>query len=131
MSAAGIVEFGAAVWREIRPWRRIKILRNRRREKRGLPPLPLDEEDLKVLPKGSMTYVGIATTAIGVGLRVFGIGECSVEEMATSVTACVDPTIIDRAATAVNELFEIGGLLLAAIGRRRAAKREAAALAAK
>lgn len=79
-----------------------------------------------MLPRGTMTYTGIAVTAIGVGLRVFGIGECSVEEMATAVQACVDPTLIDRLASAVNELFEVGGLIVAAIGKRRAAKREAA-----
>ena len=127
---AGTVAAGEAIWRAIAPWKRIKRARNKRRARLGKPLLTITEEDEKMLPKGSMTYTGIAVTAIGVGLRIFGVGECSVEEMATAAQACVDPTLIDRAAGAVNELFEVGGLLLAAIGRRRAAKREAAALSA-
>lgn len=123
---AGTVAAGEAIWRAIAPWKRIKQLRNRRRARRGLPLIPITQEDEKMLPRGTMTYTGIAVTAIGVGLRVFGIGECSVEEMATAVQACVDPTLIDRLASAVNELFEVGGLIVAAIGKRRAAKREAA-----
>jgi hypothetical protein len=121
----GVVQFGFDVWTAVRPWRRLKVWRNKKRAAKGLPLLPITQEDDSMLPKGSMTYTGIAVTAAGVVLRVMGVGECSAEEMATAAQACVDPVLLDRVAASVNELFEIGGLLLATLGRRRAAKREA------
>lgn len=124
-----IVDIGEAVWRRFRPWRRLKEARNKRRARRGEPLLPITEEDDQVLPKGSMTYTGVAAIAVGFGLRVAGVGECSVEEMATAAQACVDPQLVDRAIGAVNELLEVGGILLATFGRRRAAKREAVLVA--
>lgn len=125
MITPGTISIGEAVWRAIAPWKRFKQWRNKRRARRGLPPLPITSEDEKMLPKGTMTYTGIAVTAVGFGLHLLGIGECTADQMATAVQACVDPTLIDRAANAINELVEIFGLVLTAVGKRRSMKREA------
>jgi hypothetical protein len=67
---------------------------------------------------GKKTYLGIAAAGIGVVLGWLGIGEC-------------DPTVVDAACqsadalsaklvTAVNDILMVGGLALAAYGRKKA-----------
>jgi len=133
--AIAVVRIGAAVWRAIAPWKRLKQARNRRRARRGLQPLPITHEDEKMLPKGTMTYTGLAVTAIGFGLRLAGVGECApidavIDQAAAAAHACVDPGVIDRLVQGANEVLEAGGMLLATLGRLRAAKREALAVGA-
>lgn len=55
-----LFKLGWTVWTTVKPWRRLKKFRNKRRERKGKPLLPIDEEDDLMFPKGTQTYAGIA-----------------------------------------------------------------------
>jgi hypothetical protein len=124
-----IVDLGEAAWRKAAPWKRLKKAINKRRVRRGKDPLPITDEDEKMLPKNTLTYAGIAGVVIGFGLQLFGVATCTPDEVAAGAQACVDPTAIDRLVNGINEALIGGGSIVAGIGRARAEKRHAAELA--
>lgn len=80
----GLIKFGADLWLRFRPWRRLKVRRNRKREARGLPPLPLSEDDMALFPKNTMrkTGIGVATLSPILGVIAQALGapaECAPE----------------------------------------------------
>lgn len=67
-------------WRLIRPGRRIKNWRNKRRAKKGKPPLKE-----KGMLEGKKTYLGIAVFAVATLLGWLGIGgEAEATDLVTS-----------------------------------------------
>jgi len=84
MTPISIISFGATVWRALKPWKRLKVLRNKRRAKRGKPPLPITEEDELMFPKGTQTYTGIAILFLTPWAAKYGIGS---EEVTTIIVA--------------------------------------------
>ena len=90
---------------------------------------PNDEVKRMSIPKHWLSGGGIVAIVIGFGLTVFGIGECSPQEVAEAAQACVAPGTVDRMVGAVNELLIGGGAIVAAFGKKRAMKREAALVA--
>lgn len=111
----------------------------RRAEKRGERPadeaagefFQPDEVTGMQIPKHWMTGGGIVAIALGFLLTLFGIGECSVDEVAAGLQSCVAPGTVDRLVGAANELLLGVGTIVTAAGKKRAMKREAALEAAK
>jgi hypothetical protein len=131
MNLAEFVIPGFRFWRkhEIgkRLMRPIRKARNRRRERRGLPPLT-EEED--TMPKHWLSWGGIIAMGVGFGLQMLGVGECSPEELAAGAQACVDPTAVQSVVNGLSEALEGAGAIVAAIGKVRNMKREKALVAA-
>jgi len=75
---------GWKIWTTIRPWRRLKEARNARRKRKGIPPLPITEEDDLMLPKGTQTYTGLAILILTPLVAKYGIGS---EDLSLWVTA--------------------------------------------
>lgn len=121
------ISLGFKIWTTVKPWRRLKEARNRRRARLGKPPLTITEEDDAMLPNGTMTYTGavgaIATPVVVTVLNLFGVGECTLAEV-TLDPSCVGSTQL--AGMLITAAFGI----LAIVGRKRAAARHAAELAA-
>jgi hypothetical protein len=121
------VSLGYKVWTMVRPWRRLKIALNKRRARLGKPLLPITEDDDNMLPNGTMTYTGaagaIATPIVTTLLTASGIGECAAAELAAN-PQCVGASQL--AGMLITAAFGI----VAVIGRKRAAARHAAELAA-
>ncbi len=65
---------GAKLWLAVKPIRRFKAWRNRRRERKGLPPLDESFEVEDVNMEGKKTYSGIAIMIVGFVLGWLGIG---------------------------------------------------------
>ena len=78
------VTIGWKIWTTVRPWKRLKEARNRRRERKGIPPLPITEEDDLMLPKGTQTYTGLAILILTPLVAKYGIGS---EDLSLWVTA--------------------------------------------
>ena len=68
--------------------------------------------------KGKKTYLGILTIVVGLVLGWFGIGECD-PSVVDAVCQNADQ-ITTKITGAIDELLEIGGVLLAAYGRAKA-----------
>jgi hypothetical protein len=119
------VRIGEAVWRAIAPVKLIKQARNRRRVRRGLPPIPITQEDETMFKQGTMTYTGTGIAAFGpmitMGLQMFGIGECTPEALEMG---CIGASAITGA------IVTLVGAGVAVLGKIRAAKRERQAIAA-
>lgn len=89
-----------------------------------------------VFPKGSLTKTGIvvafAGPLIGAGLHALGIGDCApVADAAADAAQCVGADQIQSTIVEiVSKSMEVGGAVIAWVGRNRAAKHAAEALAA-
>lgn len=121
------VSIGYSIWTTLKPWRRLKIARNKRRARLGKPLLPLTEDDLSMLPNGTMTYTGaigaIATPIVTTALSMIGVGECTPDEL------LLDPGCVGGAQLAGMLITAAFGIV-AVIGRKRASKNAALAIAA-
>lgn len=135
-----IVDIGEAAWRKVAPWKRLKRARNRWRERRGLPPIPITDEDDKMLPQGKATYTGAALGAVSpfIGFVVAALSPplenaivalniapamCAIED-----TSCVTAGMM-AVAVATGVLTSVASWLVA-WGRRRAERRHEAELSA-
>lgn len=132
-AAQFIVELGAAAWREARPWRRLKIARNKRRARLGKPLLPLNEGDFDVLPQGKATYTGIGITVASpfISIAVNAISpvlENAIINIGMAPAMCeqADPNCVSAgmlAVTLVTGAITAIGAYVAKWGRARAEKR--------
>lgn len=137
---AGTVAVGEAIWKAIRPWRRLKIARNKRRARLGKPLLPIEPEDYTMLPKGSATYTGIGVSVAGipVGFLVAPLtnyveslivsANLAPATCAPEIDTCV-PAATMALGLVMGAFTALGGAI-STWGRKRAAKREAEAAAA-
>lgn len=103
----GLIEWGADVWLRFRPWRRFKVLRNKRRVANGKEPLPLTEDDMALFPKGTMRKTGVGLVGlapvVAMGLTFVGIGECTPEAL--------EMGCVGASAMAAGALSLVGGVL--------------------
>jgi hypothetical protein len=76
------------------------------------------QEDSSML-QGKKTYLGIAAVAIGLILSWLGIGECSPADLAAAVCESAD-AITAKIVSSLDQVLQVGGLLLAAYGRAKA-----------
>lgn len=118
----GLIEGGAKVWLHFRPWRRLKVWRNKKRAAKGKPLLELSEDDMALFPKNTMRKTGVSVAALGpiiaIVLTAVGApGECAAEAVAEG---CVAASEIAGALVTI-----LGGGLYVA-GSIRADKRAAA-----
>lgn len=89
MIPLGEVEAGLDLWLKYRPWLRMRVLIrnavNKRRARLGKEPLPpFTKETLTMIPKGVMTYTGIAILILTPLAAKYGI---SSDELSTWVNA--------------------------------------------
>lgn len=134
------VSIGAAIWRAVRPWQRLKILRNKRRARLGKPLLPITQEDYSMLPNGTATYtgaaiagagpvVGIVTTMASPVLTNLLIANNIAPAMCTAgAENCVSASALSM--TLIAGVVSLLGAWIAKWGRARAEARHAAELAA-
>jgi hypothetical protein len=127
----GEVEAGAAIWRYFRPWMHMRIAirgaRNRRRARLGKPLLPpLDAaEEVQPMPPHFVTWTGIAVTVVGIVAHAFGVPQCTADVVAAG-GACLDPSAIEKAVTALSDAAIALGPVITSIGKVRSMKREKA-----
>lgn len=121
------VFWGVRVWRAFRPWRRLKIARNKRRARLGKPLLPIEDDDMNLFPSGTMTKTGgivaMITAVLVVLLHRLGIGECSPDALAAMPT-CVGATEM------AGMIVTLGAGVLVWVGRNRAQAQHVEALTA-
>lgn len=114
----GLIKLGADVWLRVRPWRRLKVFRNKRRAAKGKPLLPLSEDDMALFPQNTMRKTGVGLVGfapvLAVGLQMLGVGECTPE--------AVEMGCVSGSAIASGLLGLLGGGLYW-IGRNRAEKK--------
>lgn len=96
------------LWMAIKPGARIKKWRNKRRAKKGKPPLNGESSMLE----GKKTYLGILITVIGFGLGWLGIGGAAEAE-----------ELVNTGYNVVSGGIQLFGLIVATYGRW-AAKQE-------
>lgn len=97
------------IWTLVKPVRRIRAFRNKRRAKKGLPLIEVDyQEDLDML-EGKKTYIGIATTLVGLLLGWLGIGGAEDAQ-----------SLVDAVVQSIDTVLQAGGLLIATYGRWKA-----------
>ena len=140
MITPATIRIGAAIWRAVAPWRRLKMLRNKRRARLGKPLLPITREDDLMLPNGSATYTGagitVAALPIGIAVTVLSpkltnliIAAGMAPEMCSPDAAnCVSASAMSIAL--ITGVVSTLGAWLVAWGRKRAEKRHDAELAA-
>ena len=65
---------------------------------------------------GKKTYLGIAAVAVGLVLSWFGIGECAPD----AVDCVTSEALTQKIMASVDQVLQVGGLLLATYGRAKA-----------
>jgi hypothetical protein len=116
---AGTVAAGRAIWLAVRPWRRLKVWRNKRRVAKGKAPLELSEDDMKLFPAGTMRKTGVGlvgfSPVVAMGLTMLGVGECTPEAVEQG---CMGASAI------AGGLMSIAGGVMYWIGFNRAKPKE-------
>ena len=130
VTAVTTIASGVRWWRRVRPVKVLKAWRQARRslkrERKGLPPLPLDEteEVMDVLP-GKKSWIGLVTVLLGVVLNMAGIGQCTPAaiEAATCVPAdtlvSMFVSLLDQVFIAIGSAMTLWGLAMKEIRERR------------
>lgn len=127
MSVAKAVLQGAKIWMAVRPVRSaqkaVRRLRNKRRERRGLPLLDTEfaaDKEFGMLLKGKLSWTGLGVIVLGLVLNVFGVGDCSAE--AAAAGQCVPPeALAEHLLAAIDQMLIAVGAIIAARGKQRQA----------
>lgn len=119
----GLIEFVARQWLRVRPWRRLKVFRNKRRAAKGKPLLPLSEDDMALFPKGTMTKSGaviaMAGPFVGLALGLLGVGDVCPTDFPDCQTS---GEIANTLSTSIGGLITALGGVIAWRGRNRVGK---------
>lgn len=120
----------AKLWMVVKPIKRIKEARQRRKAARqgvefSSEKIEYEVTEIEPMLKGKLTYTGILATAVGAMLGWIGLGDCTPDMLAQyGPEACEQAQAV--AFELVDKVLVAAGLVVAVVGRIRAARREKA-----